>query len=198
MYGIEFDRTKTGRGDLIVWVEKPQEDWSKEKVSVYTDENGDVGGPQPLIADAGFEGSGYDTLVELEGNKAAFARLAPDEPEAVQIAVSRSLLDNPIEFLWGAWADNGLKNATLFDYNDTMGPSEAGSPINTDEDYPLKALYNLDNTCRLPYGFEQMGASVRGMCITLPPAPEPGKTSCDCARWINFGQGRVCAQWICD
>ena len=159
------------------------------------DENGDVGGPQPLIADAGFEGSGYDTLVELEGNKAAFARLAPDDPEAVQIAVSCSLLDNPIEFLWGAWADNGLKNATLFDYNDTMGPSEAGSPINTDVDYPLKALYNLDNTCRLPYGFEQMGAVVPGMCITLPPAPEPDKQTCVCLKWRIDG---ICGKWVCD
>ena len=60
----------------------------------------------------------------------------------------------------------------MFDYNDTMGPSEAGSPIKGDGNYPLKALYNLDNTCRFPYGFKQMGASVRGMCITLPPAPE--------------------------
>jgi len=48
MYGIEFDRTKTGRGDLIVWVEDPQEDWSVENVSVFTDINGDVGGPQPV------------------------------------------------------------------------------------------------------------------------------------------------------
>jgi hypothetical protein len=173
MYGIEFDRTKTGRGDLIVWVENPQDDWSVENVTVYTDINADVGGPQPIIADAGFDGDGYDTLMEPEGDKAAFARLDPDDPISVQIAVSRNLLEDPAEFLWGAWADNGLKNVAMFDYNDTMGPSEAGSPINTDADYPLNELYNLDNTCRLPYGFEQMGVFIPGMCITQAPAPEP-------------------------
>jgi hypothetical protein len=125
MYGVEFDRTKTGRGDLIVWIENPQKDWSVENVSVYTDKNGDVGGPRPMIANAGFLGNGYDTNVELESNKVAFARLAPDNPSAVQIAVSRSLLENETEFLWGAWADNGLKNVAMFDYNDTMGPTLA-------------------------------------------------------------------------
>jgi hypothetical protein len=33
MYGIEFDRTKTCRGDLIVWIENPQDDWSVENVT---------------------------------------------------------------------------------------------------------------------------------------------------------------------
>ena len=199
MYGIEFDRSKTGRGDLIVWVEDPHEDWSVENVSVYKDTDGDVGGPQPIIADADFEGNGYDTQVELEGSKTAFARISPEDSEAIQIAVSRDLLENPAEFLWGAWADNGLRNATMLDHNDTMGPGEAGSPINTDDNYPLNALYNLDNTCRLPYGFEQMGANFPGMCITQAPAPEPepNKTTCVCVYWFYFGNTKVCAQWDC-
>jgi len=194
MYGVEFDRTKTGRGDLIVWVENPQEDWSVENVSVFADKNGDVGGPQPIVADAGFKGSGYDTRVELEGNKSAFARISPDDPVAIQIAVSRDLLDNPAEFLWGAWADNGLKNETMLDYNDAMGPGEAGSPINTDDNYPLNALYNLDNTCRLPYGFEQVGTHIPGMCISVPPIQ---KANCYCAKWV-VGIAKVCDVWVCD
>jgi len=206
MYGVEFDRTKTGRGDLIVWVDGPQEEWSVENVTVYTDSDRDVGGPQPIVADADFEGNGYDTQVELEGSKAAFARVSPEESEAIQIAVSRDLLENPAEFLWGAWADNGLRNATMLDHNDTMGPGEAGSPINTDNNYPLNALYNLDNTCRLPYGFEQMGASVPGMCITQAPAPEPepgpgpGKpqTVCTCLRWNYSAQPATCTLWDCN
>jgi len=190
-YGVEFDRTLTGRGDLLVLAEKPQADWSPENVQVFVDQNEDVGGPQPMIADAGFEGSGYDTNVEMEGDKAAFARVDPQDSEAVQIAVSRGLLDNPEEFLWGVWADNGLKNAALFDYNDTMGPSAAGSPIQGDG-YPVKDLYNLDNTCRLPFGLDQATASVRGMCVNVKPrvcrevctqgaagGPKKCKTICD-------------------
>jgi hypothetical protein len=138
----------------------------------------------------------------MEGDKAAFARLDPDDPISVQIAVSRNLLEDPAEFLWGAWADNGLKNAAMFDYNDTMKPSEAGSPINTDEDYPLNALYNLDNTCRLPYGFNQIGVFIPGMCITQPPAPEPEPGSslprCRCVRWNFTAFPPVCMEWVCD
>ena len=197
IYGIEFDRTMTGRGDLIVLAENPQDDWSVENLSVYTDINGDVGGPNPMIANAGFEGDGYDTLMEPEGDKAAFARLAPDDPEAVQIAVSRNLLENPTKFLWGAWADNGLKNVAMFDYNDTMGPTEAGSPIKGDEDYPLDALYNLDNTCRLPYGFEQMGVLLRGMCITMLPAPEPAGPNCREVCTGDVVNAQVCTI-VCD
>ena len=196
-YGVEFDRTKTGRGDLIVWVTSPQEEWSVENVTVYADENVDVGGLKPVIAEAGFEGDGYDTTVDPEGDKAAFARLAPGDPEAVQIAVSRSLLDDPQEFLWGAWADNGLKNAAMFDYNDTMGPSEAGSPIRG-EDYPLNALYNLDNTCRLPYGLPQMGSSFRGMCLSIPaaPPPEPGQPACQMV-CVQSSPRVGCVAWAC-
>jgi hypothetical protein len=175
MYGIEFDRTLTGRGDLIVLVENPLEEWSTDNLSVYIDENDDVGGTRPMVAETGFTGNGYETMVDLEGDRAAMARIDPDDNEAIQIAVSRALLEleEPEVFLYGGWAKKGHIDVSQFDYNDTMGPSEAGSPIKTDEDYPVKALDNLDNTCRLPYGFEQMGSSYTGMCITLPPAPKP-------------------------
>ena len=97
MYGVEFDRTLTGRGDLLVWAEAPtDEEWSIENLTVYTDANEDVGGPKPTLSDEDFEGDGYDTVVELAGDRAAFARLEPGDPEAVQFAVSRMLLDNPM------------------------------------------------------------------------------------------------------
>jgi len=52
------------------------------------------------------------------------------------------------------------------DNNDSMGPGEAGSTLKYDTDYPLKALYNVDNTFRLPYGSTEISASVPGMCIS--------------------------------
>jgi len=195
VYGIEFDRTKTGRGDMIVQVEDAQDEWSMENVLVFTDENGDVGGPQPIVADEGFEGSGYDVQVALGGARVAYARIKPDEAEAVQFAVSRYLLEDPEEFLWGAWADNGLKDVTMLDYNDAMGPTEAGSPLIADEDYPLNALYSVDNTCRLPYGFEQPEGGIPGICISIPP--KTVKITCKCIHWVYFGKVRVCAQEVC-
>jgi len=172
LYGIEFDRTLTGRGDLFVLTESPGGDWTAENVTVFTDENSDVGGPQPLIPDTGFSGSGYDAQETLGGEAAAFSRIAPNDDSAVQVAVSKALLGNPEEFTWGAWADNGLRDFTLYDYHDFFGMSEAGSPFRENEDYPIDALYSVDNTCRLPYGQPQIGSTIPGVCISIPPAPK--------------------------
>ena len=181
-YGIEFDRTLTGRGDLIVLALNPPLKWAINTVKVFTDANGDVGGPVPMIADEGFEGNGYDKKVELKGDNLAFARTSLDDQQAIQIAVSQALLGYPEKFLWGAWVDKGRMKLSEFDYNDTMGPSEAGSPFIDSEDYPLNELFNFDNTCRLPYGFEQLGSNYRGMCITTAPVVEPDtpESSCFC------------------
>jgi hypothetical protein len=168
-YGIEFDRTLTGRGDLLVFTNEPGASWSSQKVTIYIDENVDVGGPQPLIPDTGHDGSGYDGVRIMQGGEAAFARQDPNDPKAVQFAISRSLLGDAKQFLWGGWADNGLKDPAAFDYNDILQFSEAGSPFRDNSEYPVKDLFNVDNTCRLPYGFPQGGGNIPGMCINTPP-----------------------------
>jgi len=176
LYGIEFDRTLTGRGDLFVRTTAPAgTDWSADTVTILKDENGDVGGPRPLIPDTGFSGSGYDGTIDLAGNASAMARISPEDTLAIQIAVSRELLGNPEQFTWGAWADNGLRDFGMYDYHDNFGLSEAGSPFRDNPDYPINALYNVDNTCRLPYGAPQMGSTIPGVCISLPPVEEKEK-----------------------
>jgi hypothetical protein len=55
MYGIEFDRSLTGRGDMLVMTHVPSEGWSMDDVSVYIDQNGDVGGIRPIIAEEEFK-----------------------------------------------------------------------------------------------------------------------------------------------
>ncbi|MHB8806277.1 MAG: hypothetical protein ACYC59_01690 [Anaerolineaceae bacterium] len=192
-YGIEFDRTQTGRGDLLVWVNQAASEWSTEGITVYVNPTGTVGGLDPITAEEDYEGKGYSETIEMEGDKVAWARLAPDAPNAIQIAVSRALLGNPEEFLWGAWADGGVKDPSLFDYDDHFSSVEAGSPLNTSEDYPLQALSSLDNTCRLPHGIEQMSSVIPGMCITSQPG-----LNCVCTYWVYFGSTKACALWDCD
>ena len=194
LYGIEFDRSKTGRGDLIVLTKVPGKKWSMDNITVMTDQNGDVGGINPIIADEDFKGNGYDTQIEIGKDKVAFSRISPDDPHAVQIAVSLALLDNPMEFLYGAWVDNGLKKFSMFDYNDYQGPSEAGSPFKDNEDYPIKGLFSLDNTCRLPFGFSQESSTVPGTCINIAPAVAGG---CNryCVQRCAANQG--CCVWGC-
>ena len=93
----------------------------------------------------------------------------------MEIAVSRKLLGDPKEFLWGAWADAGLRDPQKFDYNDAIGLSAAGSPIKSNADYPLNALYSVDNTCRTPYGFSST-IGIPGVCTSAQPKPEqPGQ-----------------------
>ena len=155
-------------------VSDPAGEWSTQNVLAFTDNNGDVGGPQPMVADANFDGDGYDTPIDFTGEKVAYARIDPEDEFAVQFAISAAMLEHPTEFLWGARADNGLKDITGLDYNDTMGPSAAGSPM-LDEDYPVQDLFNLDSTCRLPYGLTQ-SESIPGMClIGRVPAAKPAK-----------------------
>jgi len=43
-YGIEFDRTQTGRGDVLVWVTGPGTEWSADNLIVYSDPESTVGG----------------------------------------------------------------------------------------------------------------------------------------------------------
>lgn len=198
-YGIEFDRTWTGRGDMLVWVKNPSKEWSTEEVTIYGDDNRDVGGLKPVITESGFDGSGYDIVIEMDEGKNAYARIDPKDGNAVQIAVSYPLLGEVPEFAWGAWADDGLLDPAQFDYNDRMGPSAAGSPLKG-EYYPLKNLFNLDNTCRLLYGTGQSGI-VPGICKVGVPKSSNGCTwHCDFPRYysnkdycIKYGHN-----WVCD
>jgi hypothetical protein len=171
-YGIEFDLNKDGRGDYLVWAKDPLKEWSAEGVTVYTDPNGDVGGKVPMTADASFIGNGYEKVMAVNADNSSFSRIAPEDPTVVEITVSHKMLGDPKEFLWGAWADAGLRDPQKFDYNDVFGPTEAGSPIRGNIDYPLNALFSIDNTCRALYGFTS-SVTIPGMCSSAQPKPNP-------------------------
>jgi hypothetical protein len=185
-YSIEFDRTQTGRGDLLVWVTDPTREWSMNGIKVYIDNSAVVGGLKPVAAEEGYQGKGYTETIALSGDEAAWARIDPDDPNAVQIAISRALIVSE-EFIWGAWADGGIQDPSLFDYDDHFDQSEAGSAVKDDADYPIKALYSLDNTCRFSYGFETAG-EVPGVCIS------GGSGNCYCAKYLRT----FCVDWDCE
>ena len=179
LYGIEFDTNNDGRGEKLILIKNPGMDWSTSGIEIYSDLNSDVGGKKPMIAEAGFKGDGYEVRVEAEDSVAtAFARVSAENPSVVEIAINRKLLGDPEEFLWSAWADGGIQDPLKFDYNDAFGPSQAGSPLKTSADFPLKALFSLDNTCRAPYGFTTKN-EIPGMCtsaqIKEPVTPIPGR-----------------------
>lgn len=162
-YGIEFDRAKSGQGDLLIWATSLNKEWSMDGLKVFSDADKTVGGPTPMWADKGYDKTGYEKEERLEGERVAYARIDPKDDTIIQFAISKALLDFPKEFLWGAWADKGWRDPLRFDYNDHILEPDAGSPIKTSKYYPLKGLANLDNTCRAPEGFTSKTA-IRGMC----------------------------------
>jgi hypothetical protein len=175
-YGFELDLDLDGRGDVLVLASDLQSDWSTDGVFAWKDTNNDVGGEIPMISD-GVKGNGYDLLVFEEGKgndpDLVWARVSPSNPKAAQLAFKPSLIDRADEYLWWVVTDNMVKNPAWYDYNDHFTHDEAGSPLNSLGQYPLKQLAELDNTCRWAVGFVPDGTEP-GLCpIAVDPTPEP-------------------------
>jgi hypothetical protein len=187
-YGAEIDVDRDGRGDYLVWVymAPTSTTWDITGVVVYTDQNNDVGGPNPLLSDAPYTGDGYETEIwpgkPLTDPDGAWVRVNPADPRSIQFAVKRSLLGNPTSFLWSALADDGTKAPYYFDYNDIMTIQQAGSPYQNSSYYPLAGLALLDSTCRGAWNFTPTG-NEPGYCkktvqptVAKTSAPKPTGT----------------------
>ena len=169
-YGIEIDLDRDGRGDYLLWAYQPPASttWDYVGVALFSDVNKDVGGVRALASDppnpllTGYENEVWPgkPLTDPDG---AWVRISPNDATIVQLAVKRSLLGNPASFMWGAWTDDQIKAPYKFDYNDFYTAAEAGSPNTSNPNYPLKALAQMDNTCREAWGFKPTG-NEPGIC----------------------------------
>ncbi|MBI9045933.1 MAG: hypothetical protein JEZ06_15680 [Anaerolineaceae bacterium] len=192
-YGVEIDINRDGRGNVLLWVKgDDNKEWNIDNVFVYRDTNTDVGGSHPIQADApDYSGDSYDELLfspdHLNDPDAAWKRVDPANTNVIQLALKKSLLNNAATFMWNGWADDGVSDPTMFDYNDFFTLSEAGSPIKNSANYPLKDLYLVDNTCRLAYGFEPTGDEA-GVCpiSEAGPTPNPETPPCVCIDFPNY------------
>jgi hypothetical protein len=181
-YGIELDLNIDGRGEFVFWARPPfTTAWSREAMIVYGTSTNMVGGPQPVLSDAPWKGDTYNKII-FDGKNpsdlnAAWVRVSPADPKSLQIAFSAEVIQNPIRFLWNAWADDGIKDPSKFDYNDLYTKAEAGSAYKWDPDYPPKSVWAVDNTCRAPYGFKPNGIVLGGCTNPATPGPtQPGAT----------------------
>lgn len=167
-YAIELDLNQDGRGEFLILVSQPSSaEWSTQGVQIYKDANGDVGGVRPVLADsAGASGDGYETLIFDQGQgddpDAAWVRLTPNDPNSFQVAFKKSLLGGEKTYLAGIWAAAEL-NPALFDLNDHFTHEQAGDALDSLAFYPIKALSQLDNTCRVAIGFNPSGKEP-GVC----------------------------------
>jgi len=174
--GFEIDYNQDGRGDFLLWGTLPFSiQWTNTNLQVYADTNHDVGNRTPLRSDApiSVKSDGYETALFSNGSgsdpEAAWVRQSPLDPNELQIAVKKTLI-NQTSFLWGAWTDFDLGKPVMFDYNDAFTAQEAGSPYASNPNYPLKALYGMDNTCRAAFGFTPTGDEP-GLCGAHPISP---------------------------
>ncbi|HET6847167.1 MAG TPA: hypothetical protein VFH29_10055, partial [Anaerolineales bacterium] len=141
-------------------------------------------------------GNGYDKLIFDRGQGAdtdlAWVRTNPHVSAAIQLAFKKSLAGNA--FMWGAWADAGLKDPAQFNYNDRFLESKAGSPEKSENYYPIQAISHVDNTCWAAFGFKPYGDEAH-LCPSLEPRPtkqklQPTPPSPGCDPWW------LCAQLV--
>jgi hypothetical protein len=181
MYGVELDTDLDGRGNFLIMGNNPNtSDWQKAIVTAYQDSGLKVGGPRPELSDAPQTYSGYDKSIfpgqmPIDPNS-AWIRVSPDSKSVVQIAFKPSLIGSDVQFLWRVWTDDGPKNVQQYDYNDHYTLKQAGSPYKTDPNYPVKALYQIDNTCWGLYNILAAPKNIQGLCCSakLPENPNPG------------------------
>ncbi len=177
-YGVELDTNHDGIGDYLIWAKPPYStNWSTDTVRVYSDPNHDVGGASPEKSDANattaapYPGDGYETIIFNQGQgndpDLAWVRLDPTNAATVQFAFKQTLAG--AKFMWGVWADAGLKDPSKFNYNDRFTLTQAGSPIKGSSDYPIKAIYQVDNTCWTVFGFKPTGLEPH-LCPSNTPA----------------------------
>ena len=157
-YGVELDTNADGFGDMIIIARPPYNaDWSTDNVQIVEDTNRDTGGLSAEKSDAPLPGDGYDQVIFDGGHGAddtdpdlAWVRVNAGAKATVQFAFKKSWIGT--RFMYGVIADGGLKSIADMDYVDRFTEEEAGSPVKNDKNYPLKALYAVDNVCREVFG----------------------------------------------
>jgi len=189
-YAVELDTTRDGKGDYLILATLPASvEWTVDSVQIYADTNKDVGGDSAYLTDAAGAGSdGFENLVFDAGNgidpDAAWVRLSPMIENAVEFALKKSSVGSPLEYMINMWAGSDLLDPAKFDINDRYSHEEAGAADKSLENYyPIKAVAQIDNTCRMAVGFQPNGGEA-GICPVLVkvstggPALTPGTESC--------------------
>jgi hypothetical protein len=180
-YGVELDLDHDGFGDYLIWAHPPYTtQWATLPIQIYQDNSHNTSGLSAGKSDAPFTSDGYETLIfdgSLGGNDPdlAWVRLNPGSPAIVEFAFKRSWSGNV--FMLGVIADAGLKDPTKLDYVDRFQIEEAGSPVKENQNYPLKELFLVDNTCRDAFGFEPTHFEPQICPVPATPTHRPGESS---------------------
>lgn len=162
-YVVELDINADGFGDFVIVANPPHSvEWTTDNVRVYQDTDRDTGGLSAEKSDAPLPGNGYDNLIfdsgrgESDDPDLAWVRTNAGKFATVQFAFKVSWAGP--RFLYGVMADGSqLKDIAEMDYVDRLTKEKAGSPVRGDKDYPLKELFQIDNTCWETHGMTGTG-----------------------------------------
>ncbi len=179
LFGLELDTDIDNRGEFLITVTTPRDtEWSTEGVAVLSNSDNMIGGVKPVLADTDlYEGKGYDTEVFNSGKgddpNLVWARISPSDPNMLEIAIKHSFVGGVKgKYMWFPWTLAGLQDPTKMEYNDHFTRDDAGSPLKTEgKYYPVKAVWGVDNTGRIPSGFEPAGL-MPGLIQSLQPKPQ--------------------------
>ena len=184
MFAMQLDIQVDGKGDWFVIASNPAStDWTVSGVQVFQDVDSSVGDLTAMLTDENANGDGFETMMFDQGKgddpDSAWIRVSPNDPNIVEIAVKRSLLGNPNLYLIDMWAGHATLDPAMFDYSDHFTHEQAGAadpelPIF----YPIKEVYELDNSCRMAVGFQPTGKEP-GLCPVLAPV-NPGDPPVAC------------------
>ena len=183
IYGVEIDRDADGRSELMLGALPGfSSTFTAENVVVLADLNGDMGETTINRPDLGFEGNGYEGIIfdlsqnihpddpDLAWVRTGFTEAGGETRPIIEIAYRKWIFKGGGEkFMWSVFslsADQGL-DVTKFYAHDTISEIEAGSPDKGNPNYPVKALAAMDNTCRVPLGFEASGAEPLGCAVKV-------------------------------
>jgi hypothetical protein len=161
LYGLEMDTDLDNRGEFLILTGIPAgTEWATDGVMVMSNSDNNLGGTKPVLPDTTMSDSkGYDKEVFNAGKgddpNLAWARVSPDDPKTIDIAFKSTLIGGAKgKFLWFPWALVGIQDLTKFEFNDKITREEAGSPLKEDKNlYPIKGIWGVDNTARIPSGF---------------------------------------------
>ncbi len=199
MYGVDFDLNTDGKAEVLLLAEAPAgAAWSTDGVSLYVDEDDNVGG-QSIKPDEVYAGNGFENLVfnSASGDDPdmAWAHFVNTSAPIVEFAVKKSILENTPKFMWSAMASASAIDPTRLYYNDSFSLARAGSPKKGDQYYPLNELAGFDNTCRLPAGFVATGAEPLGCVVGAPEGGGEGPAASSSGGgggFIKWTGGNLC------
>ena len=210
-YGVEIDEDVDGFGDILIWASPPYTpQWDVNGVRVLKDTNHNTAGRSATQSDAPFPGDGYETEIFNSGQgndpDLAWVRTYAGLQSTLQIAFKKSLTKGA--FMLGVLADAGWKDPGKLDYVDRITLAEAGSPVRDNKEYPLKALYAVDNACREAVGFKPTGDEPQlcpraeptpGVAACRNPSQYRDRASCEAAncRWVIDPTVLVAVVYIC-